>query len=42
MAAQGVVMVENDTQKRTRPILILASNLKSANEQIHLQRCLKY
>lgn len=28
MAAQGVVMVENDTQKRTRPILILASNLK--------------
>lgn len=26
--AKGVVMVENDTQKRTRPILILASNLK--------------
>lgn len=24
--AKGVVMVENDTQKRTRPILILASN----------------
>lgn len=40
MAAQGVVMVENDTQKRTRPILILASNLKG-KQQTHLQGCLK-
>lgn len=28
IAAKGVDIVENDTQKRTRPILILASNLK--------------